>query len=355
MITDFLRSDEFHDCIEADRLSELRRIDLGGYELLVPAGDPDFGAIIDSYRTYEEPVRQAMRDHLRPGDVCLDVGANIGVMTFLASSIVGPDGLVIAVEANPENVQVLYRTIQMTAAANVMVLPLAASDRRRVFSLKGRSNTHLVAAREAATGGGHFVQTVALDDLLGDLPRLDFVKMDIEGHEPPALRGLTRLIGRHRPALLVEFNPACLAIQEQDPRAYLQLIFDVHPQVRAISHFGDNQTFTRSDDLMMLWSSAIVRARGERHGRRRLAALRSGRRSRAGGVIESRQHKERECLRNGDKSRFQIARKRGVLRRAKLRRSPRETAREASRAREAARVQVKRVQPPTPGASCPVR
>ena len=77
MITDFLRSDEFHDRIEADRLSELRRVDLGGYELLVPAGDPDFGAIIDSYRTDEEPVRQAVRDHLRPGDVCLDVGANM--------------------------------------------------------------------------------------------------------------------------------------------------------------------------------------------------------------------------------------------------------------------------------------
>jgi FkbM family methyltransferase len=255
MINDFLRSDEFHDRMEADRLGELRRVDLGGYELLVPAGDPDFGAIIDSYRTYEEPVRQVLRDHLRPGDVCLDVGANIGVMTFLASSIVGTDGLVVAVETNPENVQVLYRTIHMIGASNVMVLPVAASDRRSVFSLTGRSNTHLIAARAAMSGGGHFVQSVPLDDLLAGLPRLDFVKMDIEGHEPPALRGMARLLATHRPGLLVEFNPECLAVQEQDPHAFLQLIFAVHPHVRAVSHFGDDRMFAGAEDLMAYWTS----------------------------------------------------------------------------------------------------
>ena len=253
MVNDFLRSDEFHDRLEAERLGELRRVDLGGYELLVPAGDPDFGAIIDCYRQYEEPVRQAVRDQLRPGDVCLDVGANIGVMTFLASSIVGADGVVVAVEANPENVQVLYRTIHMTGASNVMVLPVAASDRRHVFSLKGRSNTHLVAARAADSGGGHFVQSVQLDDLLAWLPRLDLVKMDIEGHEPPALRGLSRLLVKHRPGLVVEFNPECLAVQQQDPRECLTLMFAVHPRVRALSPFGDDRMFTRADDLMAFW------------------------------------------------------------------------------------------------------
>jgi len=254
MVNDFLRSDEFHDRMEAERLSELRRVDLGGYELLVPAADPDFGAIISGYRTYEEPVRQALRDELRAGDVCLDVGANIGAMSFLASSIVGASGLVIAVEPNPDNVQVLCRTIRMTGAANVMVLPIAASDARRVFSLTGRSNTSLMPPREAVAGGGHFVQSIPLDDLLAGLPRLDFVKMDVEGHEPPALRGLARLLSRHRPGLLVEFNPACLARQDQDPQDCLRLVFDVQPRVRALSAFGDDETLTRPEEVWSLWT-----------------------------------------------------------------------------------------------------
>jgi hypothetical protein len=149
----------------------------------------------------------------------------------------------------------MYRTMHMSAASNVMVLPLAASERRAVFSLKGRSNTHLVAARAADSGGGHFVQSVPLDDLLAWLPRLDLVKMDIEGHEPPALRGISRLLLKHRPGLVVEFNPACLAVQQQDPREYLALVFAVHPRVRALSPFGDDRVFNGAEDLMAFWAS----------------------------------------------------------------------------------------------------
>jgi FkbM family methyltransferase len=253
LINDFVRSDEYRSIAEREETGPLRRVDLGGYELLVPADDPDFGAMIVSYGTYEEQVRAALRQHLEPGDVCLDIGANIGVMTFLASSIVGESGLVIAVGPNPANVQMLYRSIELTGAANVAVLPLAASDRRQVFSLAGRSNTHLMAARDAA-GGGHFAQSVALDDLLGGLPRLDLVKMDIEGHEPRALRGMARLIMRHRPTLVTEFNPRCLAVQEQEPAAFLREILGLYPAVRALSAFGDDATFSTADELWDFWT-----------------------------------------------------------------------------------------------------
>ncbi len=142
----------------------------------------------------------------------------------------------------------------MIVVTNVMVLPLAASDSRRVFSLAGRSNTHLVAAREATRGGGRFVQAVPLDDVLGDLPRLDVVKMDIEGHEPPALRGLARLLARHRPGLLVEFNPECLDVQAQDPLELLRQVFDVQPRVRALSHVGDDETFASPESVLAFWT-----------------------------------------------------------------------------------------------------
>ena len=56
---------------------------------------------------YEEPVRAALRELLTVGDTFLDVGATIGVMTFLAATAVGPTGRVIAVEPNPDNVQLL--------------------------------------------------------------------------------------------------------------------------------------------------------------------------------------------------------------------------------------------------------
>jgi FkbM family methyltransferase len=186
--------------------------------------------------------------------VVVDVGANVGVLTFLAASIVGKAGRVIAVEPNPDNLQLLYRGIVLNGFENVEVLPYAASNRRSIFSLTGgTSNTHLVGAREPEEGG-HFVQSVALDDVLGQLQRLDFVKMDIEGHEPQALEGFGRLIGRYRPALLVEFNPRCLVnLQRQDPLAFLRQIFSLYPSVRVTSAFDDNEWLDAPEKVMAYW------------------------------------------------------------------------------------------------------
>ena len=98
------------------------------------------------------------------------------------------------------------------------------------------------------------MQSVVLDEALGDLPRLDFVKMDIEGHEPQALEGFSRLIGRHRPVLLVEFNPRCLVdLQQQDPVAFLEQIFAFYPRVRVTSAFEDDETFDSAGQVMAYW------------------------------------------------------------------------------------------------------
>ena len=252
LIRQFVHSDEYHALKERERLEEEQVVDLGGYQLLVPTRDPDFGSNIYAFKEYEAPVRKALRECLRPGDTFIDIGANIGVMTFLGASIVGASGRVIAVEPNPENVQLLYRNIVLNGSTRVEVLPLAASDRRSVFSLTGRSNTHL-SAPQGARGGGHLVQSVPLDDLLGDLPRLDLVKLDVEGHEPPALHGMMRILTRHRPTTVTEFNPRCLSVQRQEPDEYLRRILALYPSVRVISQFGDDERFERAEDVLQFW------------------------------------------------------------------------------------------------------
>jgi FkbM family methyltransferase len=252
LIRSFVNSDE-HRLRQTDE-SRPVPVDVGGYHVCIQKLDTDFGQGIFHSHKYEEHVRQAARENLREGDVAVDVGANVGVLTFLAASIVGATGRVIAVEPNPDNLQLLYRGIVHNGFNNVEVLPHAASNARTVFSLTGgTSNTHVIGAR-APEEGGYFVQSIVLDDALGDLPRLDFVKMDIEGHEPQALAGFSRLIARHRPVLLVEFNPRCLVdLQRQDPRAFLKQIFVFYPRVRVISAFEDDETFDSVEKVMEHW------------------------------------------------------------------------------------------------------
>ena len=252
LIRSFVNSDEYR-LRQTDEATPTP-VDLGGYHVCIQKLDTDFGQGIFHSHQYEEHVRRAARENLHEGDIAVDVGANVGVLTFLAASIVGDTGRVIAVEPNPDNLQLLYRGIVHNGFSNVEVLPHAASNVRTVFSLTGgTSNTHLIGAR-APQEGGHFVQSIVLDETLGNLPRLDFVKMDIEGHEPQALEGFSRLIGRHRPVLLVEFNPRCLVdLQRQDPLAFLKQIFALYSRVRVTSAFEDDETFDSADKVMAFW------------------------------------------------------------------------------------------------------
>ena len=251
LIRSFENSEEHRFRLDDD--TRPRPVDLGAYQVLVQKLDTDFGQAILDTRRYEEHVRQAIREQIHEGDVCLDVGANIGVMTFLMATLAGPGGRVVAVEPNPDNLQLLYRGIALNGLDNVEVLPFAASDRRAIVTLTGgTSNSHVITARPPVDRG-HFVQTAVLDDVLAGLDRLDVVKMDIEGHEPAAFNGLVRLIARHRPALFVEFNPKCLAAMQSEPAAFLRQIFSHYPHVAAISAFGDHAAFDRPDDLLAYW------------------------------------------------------------------------------------------------------
>ncbi|MEE2790109.1 MAG: FkbM family methyltransferase [Acidobacteriota bacterium] len=248
----FMGSDEYREHHDRTRLGHETSVDLGGYHVIVDRRDPDFGAVIANSQIYEEPIRQVLRDRLVTDDVCLDIGANIGVMTLLAASLVGPRGRVIAVEPNPDNVQLLYKGLLRNRFTNVEVLPLAAADRRSVFAMSGLSNTELIHP-DTASPSSRLTQSVILDEILGQLPRLDFVKLDIEGQEPAALRGLHRLVATHRPTLLAEFNPRCLGHHKEDESAFLNWILQRYPRVRVISHFGDDQRFTNSADILTFW------------------------------------------------------------------------------------------------------
>jgi FkbM family methyltransferase len=252
LIRSFFNSDEYR--LRLDEESRPTPVDLGGYQVCVLISDTDFGQGIFHAREYEPHVRQAVRDHVREGDVVVDVGANVGAIALLAATLVKASGRVIAIEPNPDNLQLLYRGIVLNRLTNVEVLPYAASNGRTVFSLTGgTSNTHLVSPR-APVEGGYFVQSIALDDLLGGLPRLDFLKMDIEGHEPQAWEGFAKTIARHRPALLVEFNPRCLIdLHQRDPRAFLHQLFALYPRLRVTSAFKDDEVFERAEDLWAYW------------------------------------------------------------------------------------------------------
>lgn len=233
--------------------STLVEVDLGGYRVCVDPDETDLGRDVITARDYEPHVRKAVAEVFREGQTFVDVGANVGCISLMAAMIAGPTGHVIAVEPFPENLQRLYAGIALNGFKNVRVVPLAASDRRATFSLTGgTSNTYVVPSNDYKVRGT-YTQSVVLDEVLAGEPAVHVIKMDIEGHEPFALRGLARTIREHDPVLLTEFNPLCLRRAGHEPMDYLRRLFDHYRRIDVVTPFHDRATFGDADSLMRCW------------------------------------------------------------------------------------------------------
>jgi len=161
---------------------------------------------------WEADVEFWMRASIKPGDIAIDIGSNVGVHTLTMAACVGPEGRVHAFEANPAAMKLLRATMfinLLTAfdgTGRVTLHECAASDRAGRLILEQApghfGSGHLVTADPGSDFGPAYsarveVPTVAIDELLGDkIPRLDFLHMDIEGAEPLAMQGARALIAR---------------------------------------------------------------------------------------------------------------------------------------------------------------
>ena len=152
----------------------------------------------------------------------LDVGANIGYHTLFACSRVGAQGRVIAIEPNPDNCRLIQASAKRNGFSNLVLHQIAVADRRRTVSLKvtAGSNGH-ISLNDPIAG----TEAVMLDDLLQNERSVDVVKIDIEGAEPLALRGMAVALKRYRPIIITEFMPIGLQeVSGVDGEAYLKLI-----------------------------------------------------------------------------------------------------------------------------------
>jgi FkbM family methyltransferase len=155
---------------------------------------------------WEHTVALAIRDHCRPGDVVFDVGSNAGALALMMSRLVGPRGMVCAFEASPRIIDKTHYNLVKAGCHNVTLFHKAVWHTTGAL-VNIAAGSHLNDRIEEADTG-MAVRTIALDDLAaaGDF-RPSFIKMDIEGAEFDALRGMARLLREVRPVLVLEQSP----------------------------------------------------------------------------------------------------------------------------------------------------
>lgn len=200
----------------ADIGSALQRLELDGYAMVIDADDPALGRAHTFAPDVEPHVTAQFRRYIRPDSTVLDIGANMGWYTLLAAKL-APRGRVIAVEAHPGNVRLIERSLAINAFDHVEIWPVAASDRPGLLAFATpNSNGYVPKEMDVNAGGVRRVPAVALDALLEQADNLDLVKIDIEGFEPYALRGMRAALQRWRPVVLCEFHPWILRVREPD-------------------------------------------------------------------------------------------------------------------------------------------
>jgi FkbM family methyltransferase len=169
-----------------------------------------------------------LAEHVGPGAVCLDVGAEYGLYTWALAGLVGPAGHVHAVEPQPGPSTFVDTTRRLLRAGNVTVHRTALGDapgggvlalpRRGMLPVHGRA--FLTTAASGLGSNAEFgrhedvpVAVTTVDDLVGllGLDRLDFVKVDIEGAEARLLAGARGTLAAFRPVLMLELEDRHLA------------------------------------------------------------------------------------------------------------------------------------------------
>ena len=155
----------------------------------------------------------ALKLLVKRGAVAIDIGANYGLYTRFLSEISGINGHIYSFEPVPETYKILFYNINQIGLKNVTVYNMAASDKDGEAYITipayedGSENFYQASLENADKNNGIKIIKQSLDNLfLNKIKVIDFIKIDVEGHELQVLKGAEKIIEKHHPAMMIEIN-----------------------------------------------------------------------------------------------------------------------------------------------------
>jgi FkbM family methyltransferase len=209
-----------------------------GQKIFVDTRSVDIGTHLLLGGTWEPNYANAFCNLLKPGDVVLDIGANHGFYSLIAAPRISPGGHVYAFEPSKNFYELIKASVSVNGLDKVIsVVNLALGDSEGEVTLaydpQWSGGGHLELGKAASGNpdnpGGlerETVKSVALDHYLGiEVAKVDVIKMDIEGAEGLALKGMSGIFDRSRNLkMMMEFCPTMMARFEYDAKFVVQFL-----------------------------------------------------------------------------------------------------------------------------------
>jgi FkbM family methyltransferase len=200
-------------------------------------------------KEYESLETLFVQKTIKESMTVIDVGANIGYYTTIFSKF-SQNGTVYAFEPDAINFSLLQRNCDTNKLHNVKLFNCACGNVNKTESIyiskdnKGDHRTYKVDGEERES---NHIKMIRLDDFLPTIPKLDFVKLDIQGYEFEAIRGMNDLITKHKPIILLEFWPAGLIANNEKPQGFLEYLCDLNYDVHSLSSIDNNYKLEKVD------------------------------------------------------------------------------------------------------------
>jgi len=184
-------------------------------KFIFPKNDIYIGRSLSIYGQYCESEIRLFKQILRTGDIAVDAGANIGAFAIPISKMLGETGMLYAFEPQPYLCSILSANLLANDCINTRAMSIALSDGTGKITVqnidyKAKNNFGGISFASEnhnfKADSGHIgIAKMRLDDVIS-IPRLRFIKADVEGMELTLIKGASQLINRYKPYLYLECN-----------------------------------------------------------------------------------------------------------------------------------------------------
>lgn len=195
-----------------------------GNKMLLDLSDAGISYELLINKKREPFIGELIKREIRPGDVVIDVGANIGYYALLEARLVGKDGTIYCLEPVPSNFKLLIKNIKLNNYKNIRAYQLAAGSKKekKYIYVTEKRNWSSIIKPQGKIQKKILIDVISLDEFIKDKPFPRFIRMDVEGYELEILKGMKRILSSQKPLkIFMEIHPSVLGNQT---KALLELL-----------------------------------------------------------------------------------------------------------------------------------